>query len=72
MRYYREMERLFREICDDPIRFRIFDPPARRHFSWDFPYAAVYLVKSDYIWIVAAMHMHRPPGYWRERLSSRT
>jgi hypothetical protein len=33
VRFYREMERLFREICIDPKRFRKFDPPARRLFS---------------------------------------
>jgi hypothetical protein len=36
-RFYREMERLFLEICADPARFHRFDPPARRHFSRDFP-----------------------------------
>lgn len=68
VRFYREMERLFREVCADPERFRRFDPPVRRHFSRDFPYAVIYLEKSDYLWIVAVMHMKRRPGYWRERL----
>jgi len=70
VRFYREMERLFREICGDPERFREFDPPARRHFSRDFPYAVIFLAKPDFIWIVAVMHMKRRPGYWRERLGS--
>jgi hypothetical protein len=42
VRFYREMERLFREAFVDPERFRKFDPPARRHFSRDFPYAIVF------------------------------
>jgi plasmid stabilization system protein ParE len=67
-RFYREMERLFLEICADPERFRRFDPPARRHFSRDFPYAVIYLDKPGFIWIVAVMHMKRDPGYWHERL----
>jgi len=33
VRFYREMERLLREVCADPERFRKFDAPARRHFS---------------------------------------
>jgi len=68
VRFYREMERLFREVCAAPKRFREFEPPARRHFSRDFPYAVIYLEKSDYLWIVAVMHMKRQPGYWRGRL----
>ena len=68
VRFYREMERLFREVCADPDRFRKFDPPARRHFSRDFPYAVIFLEKPGHLWIVAVMHMKRRPGYWRERL----
>jgi toxin ParE1/3/4 len=68
VRFYRELERLFGEACADPERFRKFDPPARRHFSGDFPYAVIFLEKPDCIWIVAVMHMKRRPGYWRERL----
>jgi plasmid stabilization system protein ParE len=67
-RFYREMERLFLEICADPERFRRFDPPARRHLSRDFPYAVIYLDKPGFIWIVAVMHMKRCPGYWHGRL----
>jgi hypothetical protein len=37
VRFYHEMERLFREICKYPQRYRKYDPPARRHFSLDFP-----------------------------------
>jgi hypothetical protein len=37
VRFYHEMERLLREACTDPQRFRQFDPPARRHFSHVFP-----------------------------------
>jgi hypothetical protein len=69
-RFYREMERLIHEVCADPERFCKFDPPARRHFSHDFPYAVIFLEKPGYIWIVALMHMKRRSGYWRERLVS--
>jgi hypothetical protein len=68
VRFYREMERLFPEVSADPERFRKFDPPARRHFSRDFPYAIIFLEKPDHIWIVAVMNMRKRPGYWRERL----
>ena len=69
VRFYREMERLFHEVCANPEGFRKFDPPARRHFSLDFPYAIIFLEKPELIWIVAVMHMKRRPGYWRERLA---
>jgi len=68
VRFYREMERLLREVCAHPERFWKFDPPARRHLSGDFPYAIIFLEKPDHIWIVAVMHLKRRPGYWRQRL----
>jgi len=68
VRFYREMERLFCDVCAHPERFRRFDPPARRHFSQDFPYAVIFLDKPDCVWIVAVMHLKRRPGYWRQRL----
>ncbi|MFO1488348.1 MAG: type II toxin-antitoxin system RelE/ParE family toxin [Verrucomicrobiota bacterium] len=69
VRFYREMERLLREVCEQPKRFWQFDPPARRHLSGDFPYGIVFLEKPDVVWIVAVMHMKRCPGYWRGRLT---
>lgn len=68
VRFYREMERLILEVCDNPNRYWQFDPPARRHFSFEFPYAVIYFQKAEYVWIIAVMHMKRQPGYWRERL----
>ena len=67
IRFYRAIERLISEVCDHPDRYREFDPPARRHFSTDFPYALIYVIKPDCVWIVAVMHMKQEPGFWRER-----
>jgi hypothetical protein len=63
------MERLIGDIRRNPDRFRIFDPPTRRHFSDVFPYALIYLEQPDRVWIVAVMHFKRRPGYWRGRLA---
>ena len=68
IRFYREMERLIRDVCTSPGRFFMFDPPVRRHLSAVFPYAVVYVEKPDGVWIVAVKYMGRRPGYWRERL----
>jgi hypothetical protein len=69
VRFYRDMERLLQEAVAHPERFWMFDPPARRHLSRDFPYAVVFLEKPGHIWIVAVMNMRRHPGYWRSRLA---
>ncbi len=67
-RFYDCIEDLIRELREAPRRFRVFDPPARRHLAKDFPYAVVYLDEPDRVWIVAVMHLHREPGYWKSRL----
>ena len=67
-RFYDEIERLILEIRKTPGRFRQYDPPARRNLARDFPYAVVYLDEPDCVWILAIMHLHREPDYWKYRL----
>lgn len=67
-RFYDEIERLIRDIRQNPERFRLVDAPIRRHFSDVFPYAVLYVDQPDRVLIIAVMHMKRRPGYWRSRL----
>ena len=67
-RFCDQMERLILDIRRQPQRFRLFDPPIRRHFSSVFPYAVLYVDQPDRVLILTIMHMKRRPGYWRERL----
>lgn len=43
------------------------DVAIRRARVAEFPYGVVFLETGDAIWILAVMHLHRRPGYWRER-----
>lgn len=67
-RFYDVLDQLVRDVRTQPTRYRVFDPPARRHFRAPFPYAVVYLDRPDVVWIVAVMHFKQRPGYWKERL----
>lgn len=68
-RFYDAMDKLVREIRVQPTVFRMFDPPARRHFGSKFPYAIAFLDLPDHVWVVAVMHFKQRPGYWVERLA---
>ena len=68
-RFFDEIERVIQDVHHQPERFRVFDPPARRHFSDVFPYAVIYLDQPERVWIVAVMHFKRKPGYWKQRTS---
>lgn len=66
--FYDAMDALIGEIRAQPTMFRLFDPPARRHFGPRFPFAIVYLDLPDRVWVVAVMHFKQRPGYWANRL----
>ena len=66
-RFYEAVDELVREMCDQPGLFRLFDPPARRHFGRTFPYAVIYLDQPDHVWIIAVAPFRMRPGYWKER-----
>jgi toxin ParE1/3/4 len=67
-RFYDEITSVFRRIIEHPLRYKQFDPPARRLFASRFPYAVIYVSRQDAIWIIAVMHVRREPGYWKGRI----
>ena len=36
-----------------------------------FPYGVIYAPEPDEILVIAVAHMHRLPGHWRDRLTSK-
>ena len=52
-----------------PERFRRFDGDMRKVRVEGFPYAVIYRIEGRVLHIIAVMHLHRRPGYWRDRLN---
>lgn len=61
---------------------RVFDLIARHPDAWHplgasirrcrlsrFPYGVIYAVEPEGIIVLAVMHLHRKPDYWRDRIS---
>ena len=67
-RFYDEITSVFRRVIEHPLRYKQFDPPARRLFAKGFPYAVIFVATPDTVWIIAIMHVRRAPDYWKERL----
>lgn len=67
LRFIASVESAIRQIVDSPTRWRLFEQDVRRCLTKVFPYAVLYTVESDFVLIIAVMHCHREPGYWRQR-----
>jgi plasmid stabilization system protein ParE len=62
-----EFERTLRRIVAEPERWRAIRGDNRKLNFHRFPYAIVYTLRPDAIYIKAVMHLHRRPFYWRDR-----
>jgi len=51
-----------------PHAWMILEGEVRRSLVRRFPYGVLYSEEGDGILIVAVMHLHREPGYWKGRV----
>jgi len=72
------LEQRFLEVLEDALR-RIQRRPQIYQIIWGeirkcklprFPYGIIFRVKPEHSEIIAVMHLHRQPGYWRPRTQS--
>jgi hypothetical protein len=58
------------DTCSErPSACAILEQDIRRCLTRVFPYALLYTIEHNHLLIVAVMHCHRQPGYWRHRVS---
>jgi plasmid stabilization system protein ParE len=72
LRFIACVEFALSHIQKTPGRWRIFEDDVRRCLTRVFPYAVLYTIEPDYILIIAVMHCHREPGYWRHRVKPKS
>jgi toxin ParE1/3/4 len=68
LRFIDCIQSIIQDTCTSPKRHRIFAEDVRRCLTPVFPYAVLYTLEPDYVLIIAVMHCHREPGYWRHRI----
>jgi plasmid stabilization system protein ParE len=54
-------------ICEHPQAWTEIDAQTRRCLTQKFPYGILYRIVENEILIMAVMHLHRKPDYWKER-----
>ena len=58
----------YERLVESPTAGAPFGHRLRRVLVPKFPYGLLYRVEAERIYIIAVMHLHRRPGYWRSRL----
>lgn len=66
-RFRAEFEASLERILQFPSAWQPLSKNIRRRRLVSFPYGVVYRVRADEIRILAVMHLHRKPGYWKKR-----
>ncbi len=66
--FRQELESCFRRIVSQPNSNRNLSPNARCCSLNRFPYGVVYFLRNNTIYVVAVMHLHRDPEYWKKRI----
>ena len=62
-----EFERTLQRVMASPERWRKV-PGGNRKLNFNrFPYAIIYGMRDEVIYIKAVMHLHRRPFYWKHR-----
>lgn len=70
LRFTATIEAAVKTLVETPQMYAILEQDVRRCLTHAFPYGVLYTIETDYILIVAVMHGHQKPGYWRHRMVS--
>ena len=62
------VQHTYERLLEFPASGSPFGRRLRRVLVPKFPYGLLYRVEPERIYIVAVMHLHRRPAYWRSRL----
>ncbi len=66
-RLIESVETALQSILVSPARWPVLELDVRRRLTRVFPYAILYSIESDHVLVLAVMHCHQQPGYWRLR-----
>ena len=64
------VESAVQDIEKTPFRYSVLLKPFRRYLLQKFPYAIIYSIEPDHIYIAAVAHTKRKPGYWLIRVKN--
>jgi plasmid stabilization system protein ParE len=66
-RFSEEIQATVRQVSEHPRTWEKIDFKTHRFLTNRFPYGILYRIHSDHIRIIAVIHLHRKPDYWKDR-----
>lgn len=61
------LEATFAKIKQSPLIYPCFDGEFRRIKVGKFTYSVIFRIRPGELQVIAIMHQHRKPGYWKDR-----
>ena len=62
-----EVHTTIQNILAYPEAWPTLEDDIRRCLTSRFPYGVLYSIETDGVFILAVMHLHRNPDYWKHR-----
>ena len=69
-RFISAIEATLQGISEYPDQWPLFEPDIHRRLVRVFPYSILYNIGSEFVLVIAVMHCHQKPFYWRHRISN--
>lgn len=66
-RFLASVQDAVNRIAVNPLLYPVVDRDVRRCLTKTFPFGVLFKIRSDVIAILAVMHLHRDPDYWKTR-----
>lgn len=67
LRFLGDLDQAVDEIRERPEAWPVLDEEFRRHQLIHFPFGIIYRILPDVIRVLAVMHLHQHPDYWKSR-----
>ena len=67
-RFLASVQDALNRIQVNPLLYQEIEDGVRRCLTMTFPFGVVFRIMPNQYVIVAVMHLHREPGYWKSRV----
>ena len=67
-RFLASVQDALNRIQVNPLLYQEIEDGVRRCLTTMFPFGVVFRIMRNQYVIIAVMHLHRDPGYWKQRL----